>query len=122
MRRFVAIGTNQGFVCAHCGADVPPLANGSYRNHCPACLHSLHVDVNPGDRASDCGGLLVPVGAQQSGKKGWVIVHRCARCGAERRNKAALDDPAQPDDLEALAAVSSRPLKRGRGGEGDPGR
>ena len=108
MRRFVAIVTNQGFVCARCAAAVPPLANGSYRNHCPACLHSLHVDVNPGDRASDCGGLLVPVGVEQSGKKGWVIVHRCERCGAVRRNKAALDDPAHPDDLEVLAALSAR--------------
>ncbi len=115
MRRFVAIGTNQGFACAHCGAEVPPLANGSYRNHCPACLHSLHVDVNPGDRASDCGGLLVPVGVEQSGKKGWVIVHRCERCGAVRRNKAALDDPVHPDDLEVLAALSARvPGARGR--------
>lgn len=115
MRRFVAIGTNQGFVCAHCGAAVPPLANGSYRNHCPACLHSLHVDVHPGDRASDCGGLLVPIGVEQSGKKGWVIVHRCERCGAVRRNKAALDDPAHPDDLEVLAALSARaPGDRGR--------
>ena len=115
MRRFVAIGTNQGFVCTRCGADVPPLANGSYRNHCPACLHSLHVDVNPGDRASDCGGLLAPIGVEQSGKKGWVIVHRCERCGAVRRNKAALDDPVHPDDLEALAALSARaPGDRGR--------
>jgi hypothetical protein len=31
-----------------------------------------------------------------------VIVHRCQRCGAERRNKAALDDPLQPDDYDAL--------------------
>jgi DNA-directed RNA polymerase subunit RPC12/RpoP len=108
VRRFVAIGTNQGFTCAHCGAAVPPLANGSYRNHCPACLHSVHVDVNPGDRASDCGGLLVPVGAELTGHKGWVVVHRCDRCGAVRRNKAALDDPLQPDDLEALAALSAR--------------
>lgn len=107
MRRFTAIGTNQGFECAHCGADVPPLANGSYRNHCPFCLHSQHVDVFPGDRASDCGGLLEPVATMLDGKKGWIVVHRCARCGAERRNKAALDDPACPDDLEALAALSA---------------
>ncbi len=108
MRRFVAIGTNERFVCAHCGADVPPLANGSYRNHCPVCLHSLHVDVHPGDRASDCGGLLVPVGVEHSGKKGWVIVHRCERCGAVRRNKAALDDPVMPDDHGVLVALSTR--------------
>lgn len=105
MRRFTAQGTNTGFACAHCGADVPPLQNGSYRNHCPFCLHSLHVDIFPGDRANDCGGLLEPVGADYSGKKGWVIVHRCLRCGEVRRNKAALDD-ATPDAFEKLVALT----------------
>lgn len=108
MKRFVGQGSNQPFACAVCGAEVPPLANGSYRNHCPRCLHSLHVDVNPGDRASDCGGVLEPVGVESSGKKGWVIVHRCRRCGAERRNRAALDDPHAPDDFDAIIALSSR--------------
>lgn len=110
MRRFTAQGTNQGFVCRHCARAVPPLANGSYRNHCPHCLYSLHVDVNPGDRAADCGGLMAPVGALYSGKKGWVVVHRCQRCGEKRRNKAALDDPAVPDDFELLALLSRRPV------------
>jgi hypothetical protein len=42
---------NQGFTCENCGASVAPLSNGSYRNHCPACLLSKHVDILPGDRA-----------------------------------------------------------------------
>ena len=106
-RQFTGQGRNTGFACAHCGAQVPPLANGSYRNHCPCCLYSLHVDINPGDRLSDCGGLLEPVGVDYSGKKGWVILHRCARCGETRRNKAALDDPAAPDDYACIVALSS---------------
>ncbi len=108
MRRFIAQGANQGFRCDFCGAQVPPLANGSYRNHCPRCLHSRHVDVNPGDRANDCQGMLEPVAVLHSGKKGWVIVHRCQRCGEERRNRAASDDPLMPDDHEALVALASR--------------
>lgn len=107
MRRFIGRGANTGFTCAVCGAEVPPLANGSYRNHCPVCLCSLHVDVNPGDRASDCGGVLDPVTAELDGKKGWIIVHRCRRCGAVRRNRAALDDTAWPDDYERLVALAS---------------
>jgi DNA-directed RNA polymerase subunit RPC12/RpoP len=107
VRRFIGRGANQGFRCTVCGRDVPPLANGSYRNHCPFCLHSVHVDLNPGDRASDCGGVLEPVAAEHGGKKGWTIVHRCRRCGAVRRNRAALDDPAQPDDFERLVALAS---------------
>lgn len=105
MRRFTAQGTNTGFVCANCDRTVPPLQNGSYRNHCPFCLYSLHVDVFPGDRANECHGLLEPVGAEHSGKKGWVIISRCARCGDLRRNKAALDD-AVPDDFERLIALT----------------
>lgn len=109
MKRFIGRGANVGFDCAHCGREVPPLANGSYRNHCPHCLHSLHVDVNPGDRASDCGGVLEPIGVAPDPKKGWVITHRCRRCGAVRRNRAATDDPARPDDFEALLALAGRP-------------
>jgi hypothetical protein len=66
------------------------------------------VDVNPGDRASNCGGMLEPVGVEQSGKKGWVIVHRCQKCGNIRRNKAALDDPNQPDDFDEIIKISSK--------------
>ena len=107
-RRFTVQGTNNAFTCAHCGAQVQPLRNGSVRNHCPACLHSRHVDVQPGDRASDCGGVMAPVGIEQSGKKGWVIVHRCLKCGHTGRNRAALDDPAQPDSWDVMVALSRR--------------
>lgn len=105
MRRFIAQDSNQGFDCLHCGRKVLPLLNGSYRNHCPYCLYSVHIDINPGDRASDCLGLLKPVGVDYSSKKGWVIVHKCERCGMEKRNKAALDDP-EPDDFESIIRLS----------------
>lgn len=108
-RRFVKQGTNTAFTCQHCGLEVLPLVNGSVRNHCPGCLSSLHLDVFPGDRASDCGGLLVATGVEQHPKKGWMILHRCATCGHEGRNKAALDDPRQPDSFEVLLGLSSRP-------------
>lgn len=105
-RRFKVQGTNNAFTCVHCGCVVQPLENGSVRNHCPQCLHSLHVDEFPGDRASLCGGLLEPKSVEQQSKKGWVIVHCCQKCGAEKRNKAALDDPNQPDDWNALIVLS----------------
>ncbi len=82
---------DEGFVCGRCGKVVPPLGYTS-RNHCPACLWSLHLDLNPGDRASECGGLMRPVLAEPDARKGWIITHRCEVCGAERRNKAAADD------------------------------
>ena len=108
-RRFTVTGTNNAFTCTHCGRPVRPLQNGSVRNHCPHCLHSLHVDIDPGDRASDCHGLLEPIGVDSSGKKGWIIVHRCQKCGTIKRNKAALDDLEQPDDFETIIALSAKP-------------
>lgn len=50
------------FTCKVCGRMVVPAGAGSdHRNHCPNCLSSLHVDIELGDRASDCGGHMEPV-------------------------------------------------------------
>jgi hypothetical protein len=93
------------FVCERCGEFVRPLANGSYRNHCPSCLWSKHVDVKPGDRAADCLGLMRPIGLDYRSSKGWMIVHECEGCGHQQRNRTAVDDPRQPDSIGAIAAV-----------------
>lgn len=93
---------NTGFVCLHCGYAVQKLYNGRYRNHCPVCLYSLHVDVMPGDRANNCGGLMRPVGLHYKRKKGWQIEHECLRCGGRSLCRTAEDDPVQPDDLIIL--------------------
>ena len=82
---------DEEFTCENCGKHVPKLGY-SCRNHCPYCLHSKHVDVNPGDRAEECHGDLVPVGAEIDSKKGYVIIFKCKKCGKIRRNKAAEDD------------------------------
>jgi hypothetical protein len=96
---------NRCFDCINCGAAVSALTNGSYRNHCPVCLCSVHVDLRPGDRANDCAGLMRPAGLTHSGNKGWQIVHRCERCGGTQRNRIA-SDTAQPDDVRKIAALS----------------
>ena len=93
---------NNAFTCEQCGIKVLPLKNGSYRNHCPECLYSKHVDVIPGDRLNPCQGLMKPIRAEYSGKKGWVIIHECTRCGHVGRNKTALEDPEQPDEIDTL--------------------
>ena len=52
----------ESFTCKNCGRLVVPAGAGSdHRNHCPNCLCSLHVDIEPGDRESDCGGIMEPV-------------------------------------------------------------
>ncbi len=89
----IFIAREEPFICEHCGVSVSPIEHGSYRNHCPRCLYSKHVDdQGPGDRASDCGGLMRPTGLDHDGKKGWMIVHECERCGKQIPNKAAPDD------------------------------
>jgi DNA-directed RNA polymerase subunit RPC12/RpoP len=95
---------NTGFICQNCGRAVFPLDNGGYRNHCPFCLFSRHVDKAPGDRREACGGLMQPAGLRYKPGKGYQIIHRCLQCGAERANKAAVDT-IQPDDIEAIAAI-----------------
>lgn len=89
-----------GFVCENCGFEVMPLVKTS-RNHCPRCLCSVHIDINPGDRASDCGGLLVPVASSPDPQKGYIITHKCKKCGDIRRNRAAIKVSAKdtlPED------------------------
>jgi hypothetical protein len=117
-RRNPLPGGNDAFDCVRCGAAVKPLSNGSVRNHCPECLWSLHVDRVPGDRAEACGGLLRPTGLLGSAAAGWTIVFRCESCGAERRNRAADDDPIQPDRWESLVELSARGPAGGTGRRG----
>lgn len=85
------IKINESFICQQCGFSVPE-ATKTCRNHCPQCLYSLHVDgPTPGDRKSNCHGLMAPIALEQSGK-GYIIVHRCEDCGMIRRNKVLEDD------------------------------
>lgn len=97
---------DDGFICANCGLEVQPLGYSS-RNHCPRCLCSLHVDVMPGDRQNSCGGILRPVRVLPDPKKGYVIIHRCDKCGEERRNRAANEAPVQPDDVDLLIRLTA---------------
>ncbi len=95
-----------GFQCTNCGFQVLPLGTSS-RNHCPKCLCSLHVDINPGDRANPCKGLLRPVSAIPDAKKGYIILQKCDKCGEICRNRAAHDAKIQPDDLRLLIALTT---------------
>ena len=93
---------DEEFVCENCGSLVPKLGY-SCRNHCPKCLHSKHVDINPGDRSEDCKGILEPVGMEPNSKKGYMIIFRCKKCGMIRKNKAAEDD-----NMDLLISLSAR--------------
>lgn len=96
---------NKSFICRNCGRQVLPLTNGSYRNHCPHCLYSLHVDNVPGDRSSSCGGIMEPAGLVYHSKKGYQIRHKCMKCGAERVNVIA-EDTIMPDNYTRICKLS----------------
>jgi hypothetical protein len=97
---------DDSFVCKNCGFEVQPLGYSS-RNHCPRCLCSLHVDIMPGDRQNTCGGILRPIRVEPDPKKGYIIIHRCDKCGEIRRNRAANEAPVQPDDIDLLIRLTA---------------
>jgi len=78
----------EDFKCDNCGAEVD--GNG-YTNHCPNCLWSKHVDINPGDRASGCCGMMEPVEVITRGDK-YTLVHRCRKCLEVKNNKSSPQD------------------------------
>ena len=92
---------NTAFVCENCGTFVSKHSNGSYRNHCNVCLYSKHLDIIPGDRSSDCYGIMEPVGQRIHSKKGLQILHRCSLCNHKQWNKI---DEAE-DDLEIILGL-----------------
>ena len=97
---------NDSFTCKVCGRLMTPENAGSdHRNHCNNCLCSLHVDIEPGDRASDCGGIMEPVAVWVRKGGEWAIIHRCRRCGALSSNRAAADDNPMK-----LMSIAMRPL------------
>jgi rubrerythrin len=98
-KRFTMI--DEGFVCSVCGFSVEPLKKTA-RDHCPRCLCSLHLDINPGDRSADCGGVLRPVGVV-NGKKALQIEYKCEKCGEIKRNKTAPDD-----DFDKICEISAK--------------
>lgn len=102
LSRFTEI--DEEFICENCGKQVKKLEY-SCRNHCPYCLHSKHVDKNPGDRAEECHGDLEPTAVELNSKKGEMIVFHCKKCGAIRKNKVAKDD-----NRDLIIKLSGNPI------------
>ena len=95
--------TIEDFTCGNCGRIVQ---GTGYTNHCPRCLWSKHVDINPGDRLASCGGLMEPIAAEGR-PAAYRILHHCKVCGFENWNKAAVDD-----DFQQLLALIENYAKR----------
>ena len=89
----------ENFKCLNCREEV--LGDG-YTNHCHKCLWSRHVDDLPGDRNSECGGLMEPIGIVKNGME-FSIIHKCQKCGLEKKNKAS-----KKDDFQEILKVVTR--------------
>ncbi len=93
------IKTPEDFTCEYCGAEV--IGNG-YTNHCPKCLWSKHVDKFPGDRASECGGMMEPIKLEAE-KGEFILTNKCIICGHTKRNKTSTED-----NLDAVLKKSDK--------------
>ncbi len=81
---------NEDFICENCGQFVSK-SKYTARDHCPYCLYSKHVDINPGDRLNDCKGLLEPIGIEKF-KDTYKIIYRCQKCHQNHKNIIHDDD------------------------------
>ena len=94
------------FRCLRCKRHVDGDPYGTaHRNHCPHCLWSRHLDVSPGDRASDCQARMEPLAITVRAGAEWALIHRCLGCGVLHENRVAGDD-----NMLVLMASAARPL------------
>lgn len=81
---------NEDFVCENCGRNVLK-SDYTARDHCPYCLYSKHVDINPGDRSNECRGLLKPISLEKY-RDTYKIIYKCEKCGETHKNIVHNDD------------------------------
>jgi len=72
--------TKEDFVCENCKHQ--NIGNG-FTDHCEKCLWSKHVDMDPGDRAEGCRGMMKPIETRLVGKE-LRVRNKCVACRFER--------------------------------------
>lgn len=92
---------DDSFICENCGYYVEKLGYTT-RDHCPKCLFSKHLDINPGDRENKCMGLLEPIDIEKY-KDTYKIIYRCQKCGELHKNVMANDD-----DMDEIIKISKK--------------
>ncbi len=86
----------EDFFCENCNTHI---VGDGYTDHCPKCLYSKHVDVNPGDRMSDCKALMEPIAAEVL-RDGFRIHYVCQKCGYKHRVMSSSND-----DLDFISVL-----------------
>jgi hypothetical protein len=93
--------TVENFICEHCGHE--NIGSG-FTDHCEKCLWSKHVDIDPGDRAESCAGMMEPVEIQARSSKHEIrIKNKCLVCGFERWAPLLASD-----DFEQVLLISKK--------------
>lgn len=95
---------DENFKCLVCHHEVPQLGYTA-RDHCPKCLCSIHVDINPGDRSCGCCGVLRPLAVEKF-KNTFKIIYKCEKCGQIKKNIMANDD-----NMDLLLEIMSHPVQ-----------
>jgi hypothetical protein len=49
---------------------------------------------------------MEPISAEPDPKKGYVIIHKCTKCGEIHRNRAAHEAKIQPDDIKLIIKLT----------------
>lgn len=91
----------EDFSCDRCGRKVE---GTGFTDHCPECLWSKHVDINPGDRKSNCEGMMEPLGMEVKGD-GYIIHYKCTECNQKHRVKSSKED-----NVDEIIKLSKNPL------------
>ena len=99
MKKFSKL--DEEFTCENCKKKVPTLGYTS-RDHCPYCLFSKHVDINPGDRENECKGLLEPIDIEKF-KNTYKIIYKCKKCNKIHKNIISNDD-----DIDEIIKISTK--------------
>ena len=92
---------DESFICENCNKNVNSLKYTS-RDHCPYCLYSKHVDINPGDRQNPCKGLLKPIDIEKF-KNTYKIIYKCEKCNKLHKNIIAIND-----DINEIIKISTK--------------
>lgn len=58
------------------------------------------MDINPGDRANICGGMMKPISVEMKFKE-YILTHKCEKCGFKKKNKTVPED-----NFEAILALA----------------
>jgi len=93
----------EDFVCEHCNN---PVKGNGFTNHCPKCIWGKHVDINPGDRKSECGGMMEPIRVEKKGPK-FHVVHKCIKCGLLKQNVVSPED-----DFDVLVTIAKKSAEK----------